>query len=107
MQNSAVSMTKQQYFEMCEMMGSEPVEDEIPVEVDDLPTEAQTALEIYNILQDQWDSMVGRYEGKNLSNIKHIFDIWSIPTAEQKIMLELILVIDSIRSEEIRKTTPK
>ena len=107
MQNTAVSMTKQQYFEMCEMLGSEPVDAEIPVEADDLPTEAQTALEIYNILQDQWDSMAGRYEGKNLSNIKHIFDIWSIPTTEQKIMLELILVIDSIRSEEIRKTTPK
>jgi len=107
MQNSSVSMTREQYFEMCEMMGSEPIEEEIPVEIDDLPTEAQTALELYNILQDQWDSMVGRYEGKNLSSIKHIFDIWDITHDEQKLMLNLILIIDQIRSEEIRKTLGK
>lgn len=106
-QNSSVSMTKQQYFEMCEMMGSEPVDAEIPVELEDLPLEAQTALEIYNVLQDQWDSMVGRYEGKNLVNIKYIFEIWSVPQAEQKVMLDLVLLIDSIRAEEIRKTAPK
>lgn len=107
MQNSSVSMTREQYFEMCEMMGSEPVEDEIPVEIDDLPTEAQTALELYNILQDQWDSVVGRYEGKNLSNIKHVFDIWEIAKSEQKLMLNLVLIIDQIRSEEIRKISGK
>lgn len=107
MQNSSVSMTREQYFEMCEMMGSEPIEDEIPVEIDDLPIEAQTALELYGILQDQWDSVVGRYEGKNLANIKHIFDIWEISASEQKLMLNLILIIDQIRSEELRKLSGK
>ena len=37
-------MTKEQYFEMCEMMGSEPVEDEIPVEFDDLYSEVGEGL---------------------------------------------------------------
>ena len=30
-------MTKEAYFEMCEMLGSEPLESEIPLELDDFP----------------------------------------------------------------------
>ncbi len=96
-------MTKQQYFEMCEMMGNDPIEDQIPVELEDLPAEVQTALEIYSILQDQVDSIAGKYEGKNLSNIQQIFDIWEIPKVEHKLMLNLLLIIDSIRASKVNK----
>ena len=30
-------MTKEQYFEMCEALGNEPAESEIPIEFDDFP----------------------------------------------------------------------
>ena len=43
-------MTKEQYFEMCEMLGSQPVDSEIPVELDDFPVEVQQAFLVYKQL---------------------------------------------------------
>ena len=43
-------MTKQQYFDMCNQLGTEPLEHEIPVELDDLPLEVQQALLVYRLL---------------------------------------------------------
>ena len=39
-------MTREQYLEMCEMLGNEPVESEIPIEFEDLALEVQDALRI-------------------------------------------------------------
>ena len=44
MQNGSVKMTKEMYFEMCEALGNDPVESEIPVELDDFPLEIQELL---------------------------------------------------------------
>lgn len=59
-------MDKQAYFEMCEMLGSEPIDDEIPVEADDFPELVQKALHIYSYLPDIWEGMSGTYMGKDL-----------------------------------------
>ena len=96
-----LGMTKQQYYEMCELMGSEPLAEEIPVEIDDLASEVQIAMQIYGILQDNWDTMVGRYAGKKLENIRDIFDIWGIEPSDQKVYLQIIVDIDSIRMQDI------
>ncbi len=45
-------MTKDRYFEMCEALGSKPIESQIPVEFEDLVHELQEILVIYNNLQD-------------------------------------------------------
>jgi len=89
---------------MCEMMGTEPVEDEIPVEVSDLPYQAQTAIEIYSYLRDRWDSMSGAYMGKDLTNIKQVFEFWEVIESEYKIMFVLINMIDNIRASNISRT---
>ena len=94
-------MTKQQYFEMCEMMGSDPIEDEIPVELDDLPAEVQLAVQIYGILPDIWDTMVGRYAGKKMHNIKDIFDMWEVDAADRKIMYTILLLLDNLRMQDL------
>jgi hypothetical protein len=60
-------MDKQAYFEMCEMLGSEPLEDEIPIEIDDFPGLVQEALHLYSYLSDIWEGMSGTYMGKDLS----------------------------------------
>jgi len=101
MQNSNVSMTRDQYFEMCEMLGTEPVESEIPVEFDDMPLEVQTSLLIYRILRDDWEGMSGTYMGKNINGIFDIFTAYEIDNRDKKFYLELIHIIDSIRSKEI------
>lgn len=100
-------MTKAQYLEMCEMMGSEPVESQIPLDFEDLVLEVQEALRIYNTLQDVWDYMGGNYIGKNFSYIETIFKINDIEPELQKIYLDLLLTIDRIRAKQIEESKPK
>ena len=104
MQNSSLGMTKEQYFEMCETLGSEPLESETPVEFDDFPDEVQMALSIYKVLRDEWEYMNGNYLGKNLNGIFDLFDVYDLDPKDKKYYLELIHIIDSVRIAEIRKT---
>lgn len=100
-------MTKDAYYEMCEMLGSEPLESEVPVEYDDLPLEVQDALRIYNNLTDNWDYMGGNYIGKNLGSLKFILEIYEIEKEDQRSVYELILNIDRIRAKSIQDSKPK
>lgn len=94
-------MTKSQYFEMCEMMGSEPIESEIPVEFDDFPLEVQQAFNAYRMLRDEWDTMNGNYLGKSLIGVKDVLEATEIEQSEQKFIIMLIRMIDNVRSDEI------
>lgn len=96
-------MTKKHYFEMCEALGNEPVESEIPVEYEDLFIDVQEALGIYAILRDEWDTMNGIYLGKNYSNITDIFTMYDVPREDWKTVFELLVLIDKHRSEIFRK----
>lgn len=101
MQNMQVGMTKEQYFSMCTELGEEPVDSEIPVEEDDFPLEAQHALVIYKSLRDDWDYMNGNYIGKNLNGIFDIFHVYEISKQDYKFYLEILHLIDKVRSEQI------
>jgi len=90
-------MTKAQYYEMCEMMGHEPVDEDVPVEVGDFPLEVQTAFEVYQVLQDCWEGMSGTYMGKSLTGLRDVFDIFEIENQDRKTVLELINLIDRER----------
>lgn len=100
-------MTKDSYFEMCEALGSEPVDSEIPVEYDDFPLEVQEAIRIYNNLQDNWDYMGGNYIGKNLNGFKDILSIFEVDPQDYRAVYELIMRIDRIRSKSIQDSKPK
>jgi hypothetical protein len=97
----SVGMTKDQYFEMCEALGNEPLESEIPVDFDDFPLEVQQAFNAYKMLRDEWDTMSGVYLGKSLIGIKDILEATEIDTSEHKLIVMLIRIIDNVRSEEI------
>lgn len=90
-------MTKEQYFEMCEMMGSDPNPSEVPVEYEDLHDEVQEAMAVYNMLQDNWDSMNGIYMGKVLTGISDIFSIMEVQ--DPKTIYFIITILDRNRSE--------
>ena len=90
-------MSRDQYFEMCEMMGSTPVEEEVPIEYDELPDEVQEALAVYNMMQDNWDSMNGIYMGKIMSGISDIFNIMDVQ--DRKTTYFILGIIDRQRSE--------
>jgi hypothetical protein len=89
------------------MMGSEPVEEEIPVEYDDFPIEVQQAFTVYRMLQDQWDSMAGLYLGKSLIGIKDLFEACEVDPVDHRFTISLIKMIDIVRSEEISKKQEK
>ena len=94
-------MTKDQYFEMCEMLGSEPLDSEIPVEFEDFPFEVQQAFNAYRMLRDEWDTMNGNYLGKSLIGVKDVLEATEIEPSEHKFIIMLIRVIDNVRSDEI------
>lgn len=100
-------MTKDAYFEMCEMMNSEPIDSEIPVDFDDFPVTVQQAFNIYSKLRDEWDYMGGNYIGKSFAGILDMFTILEVPVEDRKTMFELISLIDSYRAKAIAANKPK
>ena len=100
-------MTKAAYFEMCEALGSEPIEEEIPVDYEDLFVDVQQAMGIYYKLRDEWDTMNGNYLGKNYAGILDIFSILDVPVEDHKTMFDLIGIIDAHRSKAIADKKPK
>lgn len=107
-------MTKDAYYEMCEMLGTEPDPNETPVEFEDLPDQVQRALEIYSYLADRWEGMSGTYMGKDYTIIFNLFNMFDITlVSEQQLLLKITSTIDRIRSEMIsdknkqQKSLPK
>lgn len=96
-------MTRDAYFEMCELLGNEPVEEDIPVEFDDFPLEVQQAFGVYRMLRDEWDTMNGVYLGKSLIGIKDILEAVEIDHTEHKFIIMLVRLIDEVRSGEVNK----
>lgn len=101
MQNAELGVTKEQYFEICEATGEEPEEKNIPVEFEDFCPEIQEALAIYATLQDKWEGFNGLYLGKELIGIKDIFDLYDIPKQDRIFLLNIIRLVDGIRSKNI------
>lgn len=97
-------MTKEKYFEMCEMLNTPIEEENIPYELEDLPIEVIQAIDVYSLLQDNYDPIGGRYLGKNLQSISEIFNILEVD--DKILMLRLIRIFDNIRSELINKKEP-
>jgi hypothetical protein len=92
-------MTKDTYFEMCEMLGEEPLESEIPLDSSDFPVIIQQSLSIYSLLEDRWDLMNGGYLGKNYSNVFEFFRLHDLDQAESLLILEFLQHIDAVRSK--------
>jgi hypothetical protein len=97
-------MTQESYFELCEALGSEPVESEIPVEYDDLTEIAQQAINIYQLLRDIWEPMSGSYLGKDTSNIFDFFDLYDIEKEERRVIITLIKTLDTERNKLIQQS---
>jgi hypothetical protein len=100
-------MTKEDYFTMCEHLGTEPIESEIPVELDDLPLEVQQALLVYRMLKDDWEGFNGIYLGKSYIGLTEILHYTEVEPQEHKIILTLIRIIDGIRSNILNEKQKK
>ena len=71
-------MSTEQYLLMCDQMGWEPKEEDMPLEVDSLSYEAQCALILFNALPDNWEGMSGSWMGKDYSGLMDIMDIYDM-----------------------------
>jgi len=100
-------MTRDQYFEMCDMLGNQPIESEIPVDFDDFPLEAQQALSVYRMLKDEWEGFNGLYLGKSFIGLTEILDYMEVDLADRKLTVQLIKLIDNVRAELINKREQK
>jgi len=86
------------------MLGTEPVDDEIPVEYPDLYEEIQEAVIVYNMLQDNWDTMNGVYMGKHLTSIDDIFNIAKID--DKYTCFRIIQILDNLRAKVLNSKKP-
>ena len=71
-------MDIEQYLQMCEQMGWEPKEEELPKEPSHLSYNIQGALILYNALPDVWEGMSGSWMGKDYSGLMDIMDIYEL-----------------------------
>ena len=67
-----------QYLLMCEQMGWEPKEEEIPLDPSSLPIESQQALVLLNALPDKWEGTNGVWLGKDYAGLADIMSIYKI-----------------------------
>ncbi len=103
MQNADVNVSKETYIEMCEMMGTEPNEDDMPLDMSDFPTEAQQAVQVFGLLKDIWDPFGGNYLGKDLSIIFQVFDLLEIDHNSRKLIFKIVQHLDSCRAAIIKR----
>lgn len=103
----SAKMTKDLYFEMCAALGTEPLEEEIPIEMEDFPEEVQEAIGLYYKLRDDWDTMNGVYMGKSYVGLRDILDIMEIPFEDRKYVLEWVSIMDAARSKMLETQRPK
>jgi hypothetical protein len=63
---------------MCEQMGWEPRDEDIPLDPSTLSIEAQQALIVLQSLPDNWEGMSGSWMGKDYSGLSTILDIYEV-----------------------------
>lgn len=101
-------MTKDQYLEMCALLGNEPLESEIPVEMQDFPWEVQLAFELYTLLPMNIAEFSGTYRGKHLEQLGFYFNVYEITNPGlQKTLLKIIIILNSIETKLINDRKPK
>jgi hypothetical protein len=73
---------------MCEQMGWEPRDDDMPVDPSTLSLESQQALTLLNALPDNWEGMSGTWMGKDYSGLEAIMNIYEIQ--DRRTVFELL-----------------
>ena len=71
-------MNQDQYIDMCEQMGWEPDESQMPKDPSLLSFEVQQALLLLNVLPDKWEGMSGTWLSKDYAGLDAILNIYDI-----------------------------
>ena len=84
--------TRDKYLELCEQMGNEPIEDEIPPDWEDFPDVVIYAINTFNMLGDRVFPEIG-YVGKDYTTLPEYLDLYEIQDKEY--FLQLLSWLDS------------
>jgi len=85
-------MSQDQYIDMCEQMGWEIDESQMPKEPSTLSFEVQQALRLLNVLPDKWEGMSGTWLGKDYAGLDAILQIYEID--DVRTVFELLQVAE-------------
>ncbi len=92
-------MSKDAYFDMCDQLGEEPIEEEIPLDSSDFPYLVQLSFLVYSKLRDIWDPMGGKYLGKDYALVFKLFDLYQIEDQEERLLaMDFLRQIDNVRT---------
>jgi hypothetical protein len=83
------------------MMGNEPREDEMPIDINSLNSDIQLALEIYEYLPDRWEGMNAAYLGKDYSLVPFLFQEYKVEGPLRMHLLWVLRIIDREISKSI------
>lgn len=90
--NLDTKMTRDRYLEMCEQLGKEPSEKEIPPDWEDFPEIVQYAINTFNMLGDRVFPEIG-YIGKDYTSLPAYIEIYGIE--DREFFMELLNWLDS------------
>ena len=91
-QNLDTGMTRERYLELCEQMGNEPIEEEIPPDWSDLPEIVSYAVNTFNLMGDRVYPEIG-YVGKDYTNLNHYIELYAIE--DKEFFLHILSWLDS------------
>ena len=107
-QGSDTGLTRERYFEMMEQLNQEPIEEEIPPDLEDLPEVVISALSTFNLLGDRVYPEIG-YVGKDYTNLSFLLEVYNIQ--DKEFFLEILSWLDSRAikksSEQLKKQYDK
>jgi hypothetical protein len=103
-QNLETGMTRNKYLDMCEQLGKEPSDKEIPPDWEDFPEIVQEAINTFNQLGDRVYPEIG-FVGKDYTNLPHYIEIYGI--ANKEFFLEVISWLDSRAIKKSSETLKK
>ena len=90
--NLDTGMTRNKYLDMCEQLGKEPSDKEIPPDWDDFTELVRDAINTFNKLGDRVFPEIG-YVGKDYQNLKYFIDFYRVDDVE--FYLEVLSWLDS------------
>ena len=85
-------MTRERYLKMCEQLGKEPDENEIPPDWEDFPEIAVQAINTFSALGDRVYPDIG-YMGKDFTNLPYYIEMHGIKDTE--LFLEILTYLES------------
>ena len=89
---------------MCEQMGQEPKDEEIPPDLEDFPNIAIHALNTFAYLGDRVYPDIG-FIGKDFTNLSYYLDMYGIENIEDKeLFLEILIYLESRAVKKSQET---